>query len=65
MHRTFSKFAIVGAAFVVFIGLTVLIPGQEALRQRTSLPQDWTHHHLVFSNPGSFAGATKNESFLN
>jgi hypothetical protein len=53
MQRTFSKLAIVGAAFVVIAGLTIVVRGQEALRQRTGVTQDWSHSHLVFSNPGS------------
>jgi hypothetical protein len=27
-------------------------------------PHDWTHRHLIFSQPGSFAEAVKNGSFL-
>jgi hypothetical protein len=57
MHRTFSKLAIVGAAFVVLIGLTVLITGKPATGGSTGLVDDWTHHHLIFSNPGTFTQA--------
>jgi hypothetical protein len=57
MHRTFSKLAIVGAAFVVLIGLTVLITGKPATGSSTGLVDDWTHHHLIFSNPGTFTEA--------
>jgi len=67
MHRTFSKLAIVGAAFVVLIGITVLITGQPASKlrvqsaspHRVGVPDDWTHHHLVFSNPGTYEQVAK------
>ena len=26
----------------------------------TGVPEDWTHHHVVFSNPGTLADAEKN-----
>lgn len=57
MHRTFSKLAIFGAAFAVIIGITVLISGQPAFQNPLGVPDDWTHHHLVFSNPGTAAEA--------
>ncbi len=64
MQPTFSKLAIVGAAFVVIAGLTIVVRGQEALRQRTGVTQDWSHSHLVFSNPGTFAEAARNGSIV-
>jgi hypothetical protein len=59
--------AIVGAAFVLLIGLTVLITGQPAskLSRRPAsphfvgVPDDWTHHHVVFSNPGTYEQVAK------
>ena len=62
MHRTFSKVGIAGAAFVVVLGLTMLVRGDVALKQRTGFPQDWSHSHLIFANPGSFAQAVRNGS---
>jgi hypothetical protein len=62
MHRTFSKVGIAGAAFVVVLGLTMVIRGDVALKQRTGFPQDWSHSHLIFANPGSFAQAVRNGS---
>jgi hypothetical protein len=47
------------------VSLTNLISGQEAPRQGGGLPNDWSHRHLIFSNAGSFADATKNSSLLN
>jgi hypothetical protein len=67
MHRAFSKFAIVGAAFAVIAGITVLITGQPASKlsrqpasqHRVGVVDDWSHHHLVFSNPGTYEQAAK------
>jgi len=67
MHRTFSKFAILGMAFAVIIGITVLITGQPPLKlsrqpasqHHVGVVDDWSHHHLVFSNPGTYAQAVK------
>jgi hypothetical protein len=57
VHRSFSKFAIIGAAFVMLVGITVLITGQPASQNAVGVPDDWSHHHLVFSNPGTAADA--------
>ena len=72
MHRTFSKFAIIGAAFAVIVGITVLITGQPASKLSQQLPSqhlvgvpdDWSHHHLVFSNPGTYEQAAKDPAAL-
>ena len=63
MHRTFSKLAIIGAAFVALIGLPILITGQPAPQNPGGVVDDWSFHHLVFSNPGTFADAMKNGNF--
>jgi hypothetical protein len=62
MQRTFSKSATAGAAFLVIVGLSIVIRGDVALRQPTGFPQDWSHSHLIFANPGSFAQAVRNGS---
>ena len=67
MHRTFSKLAIVGAAFAVLIGLSVLITGepgsklrvQPASKHHVGMVDDWSFHHLVFSNPGTYEQVAK------
>jgi len=67
MHRTFSKLAMVGAAFAVIVGITVLITGEPAskLRVQPASPHhvgvvdDWSFHHLVFSNPGTYEQVAK------
>ncbi len=72
MHRTFSKFAIVGAAFAVIVGINVSITGQPASElsvqpaspHPVGVPDDWSHHHLVFSNPGTYEQAAKDPAAL-
>ena len=67
MRRTFSRLVILGEAFAVFIGINVLITGQPASnlsRQAASqhlvgVVDDWSFHHLVFSNPGTYEQAAK------
>jgi hypothetical protein len=49
--------------FVIVIGLTVTIWGQENPQQRVPITEDWSTHHLVFSNPGTFEQATQNRPF--
>jgi hypothetical protein len=57
MHRTLSKLAIVGAAFAVLIGLSILTTGQPGPQNRGGVVDDWSFHHLVFSNAGTAADA--------
>jgi hypothetical protein len=72
MRPAFSKFAIVGAAFAVIVGITVLITGQPpskpsqqlASPHRVGVVDDWSHHHLVFSNPGTYEQAAKDPAAL-
>jgi hypothetical protein len=43
---------------------TVLMSGQEAqVRQENGVFRDWTHHHLVFSDPGTAADAIRNGTY--
>ncbi len=67
MQHTASKLVILGAAFATIVGITVLITGQPtsklslqpASSHRIGVPDDWSHHHLVFSNPGTYEQAAK------
>jgi len=67
MQRTFFKAAIVGPAFAAILGTAVMITGQPALKLSqqpappvlAGVPDDWSHHHLVFSNPGTYEEAVK------
>ena len=55
--RSISRLSIVVAAFLTIIGLGIGISGQEAPTHRMGVVDDWSHHHLVFSNPGTAAEA--------
>jgi hypothetical protein len=46
-----------GLAVGLLAGLTALITGKPATGRGMWLVDDWTHHHLVFSNPGTAADA--------
>ena len=48
---------IFGLALGVLAGLTALISGKPALGGSMGLVNDWTHHHVIFSNPGTAAEA--------
>src|ERR1039457_3200528 len=34
-----------------------------AQKETTGVPHDWSHHHKVFSNPGTFSEAARSGSF--
>jgi hypothetical protein len=57
----FSKSTIAVGVFALAVGLlaalTALIAGGPATGPGMGLVDDWTHHHLVFSNPGTAADA--------
>jgi hypothetical protein len=59
MQRTFSKFAIVAATFAAIVAITVLTTGEPASPHRIGVVNDWSNHHLVFSNPGTYEAAVK------
>jgi hypothetical protein len=43
---------------------TLLMSGQDAqVRQKNGVTRDWTHHHLVFSDPGSAGDAIRNGTY--
>jgi len=55
--------ALLFAGAVAMVGLTVITAGQEVPGQAAAWVDDWTHHHLVFSNPGTEADAIKNRRY--
>lgn len=63
--RSFCKLSLSVVIFCVLSTTTVVVMhGQTASTQTTSkpavgVPDDWTHHHLVFSNPGSITDAVR------
>jgi hypothetical protein len=65
-NRSFVKLPTAVIALVTFVFFCVAAWGQEApvIRvggvQITGQPEDWTHHHVVFSNPGTEEEAIRN-----
>ncbi len=63
---TSFKFSVATLTLVIFATFCVPLSGQEAQPivagnvQITGQPEDWTHHHLVFSNPGTEDEAIRN-----
>ena len=56
-----SKLAIGAVVFGLVVVSSILISGQTLEDKKPSgVPEDWTHHHVVFSDPGTFADAVKN-----
>ena len=56
------------AVMIVILAMTpvstVLMNGQEAqAKQAKGVPSDWTHQHVVFSNPGSADDAIRNGAY--
>jgi len=53
MQLNFSRVVASGVGLVGMISLAFLLWGQEPApsHSRISLPQDWSHRHVVFSNP--------------
>ena len=60
-----------GVTLLMVTGLAVLMSAQQAPEpitvghaKITGLPEDWTHHHVVFSDPGTEAEAIRNGTYL-
>jgi hypothetical protein len=53
MQLNSSRILASGVGLVVMVSLALLLWGQEpsSSQPRISLPQDWSHRHVVFSNP--------------
>jgi hypothetical protein len=69
--RSFYKLSLSAAIFFLLsTGFTASTSGQEASQsitvgnaRITGVPEDWTHHHVVFSDPGTEADALKNGTY--
>ncbi len=49
-----SQLAVMLIVLAATPGLTVLMSGQDVeSKQEQGVPSDWTHHHLIFSHPGT------------
>jgi hypothetical protein len=49
--RFFCRLSLSVAVFCVVLISSVVIYGQTASTQPVGVPEDWTHHHLIFSTP--------------
>ena len=65
-RRTIASVVICAAALVAVMGFAVSVFGQESPAptyfgnvELKGLPDDWTHHHVVFSDPGTAEQAKK------
>src|SRR5208337_3744232 len=47
----FYKLSLSGAIFCVVLISSVVIHGQTPSTRPVGVPEDWTHHHLIFSTP--------------
>ena len=51
------------AATLLVAGLMVQAGAQDNQRQAKGLPNDWTHQHVIFSNPGTMQDAIQNGTY--
>ena len=59
-----SRLAVILVILAMSLTSTVLMNGQEAeVKQAKGMPSDWTHQHVVFSNPGSADEAIRNGTY--
>jgi hypothetical protein len=56
------RFKLAVALGVAVLGAGIVL-GQGEIPQSKGVPDDWTHHHLVFSNPGTAADAIQNGTY--
>ena len=54
-----SLWTVSALAVLALSVLTALLPAQEGSKPQ-GYPEDWSHHHLVFSNPGTYEQAVQN-----
>jgi hypothetical protein len=52
-----------GVAALLAVGLMIPAMAQQSPSQPKGIPYDWSHHHMVFSNPGTFQDAMKNGTY--
>ncbi|MFZ0737802.1 MAG: hypothetical protein WBL70_09160 [Candidatus Acidiferrales bacterium] len=61
-QRSFVSPLMMTAALGIVFALARPVPAQD-VPAKMGVPDDWTHHHLVFSNPGSAEDAMKNGAY--
>jgi hypothetical protein len=52
------------ASVAMLAGFSLVMFGQENPQPQVPMIEDWSTHHLVFSDPGNFAQATQTRPFL-
>ncbi len=57
---SFLKTSALTLTFAMVVAGSIPMRGQEAPAQRPGAVDDWSHHHVVFSNPGSREDAVRN-----
>jgi len=55
--RSLYRLSVFVITFVGLIALGIAISGQEAPKRGLSMIEDWSNHHVVFTNPGSAVAA--------
>ena len=68
-HRWSRGWMASAVAAVAFLAVTAAVAQTSSLilgeqGEGPGAPHDWTHRHVIFSNPGTFADATRNGSFV-
>lgn len=59
-----ALFALAAVGGVLLLISPAVVQGNSGVRN-FGIPHDWTHHHVVFSHPGSFADAVGSGSLAN
>jgi len=62
---SFFRVSLSVCVFCIVMISSILTQGQTASKPAAGVPDDWTHRHLVFSNPGTFTDAVKNGTLEN
>lgn len=59
MRRTTARWAGLGAGLVGLVTLGCILSGKAAAPQQGGLPMDWSHHHVIFSQPATSEQAAR------
>jgi len=63
-NLSFCRPFTIPVVFGMLLALVASLSSQERPAAKNGVPDDWTHHRLIFSNPGSAEDAIKNGSFV-
>jgi len=61
--HSYCKLSIAAVVFCLAMIYSALMTGQPASRHIVGVPDDWTHHHVVFSDPGTYEQAIANGAY--